>query len=125
MMNKRKRFKQKDMVSYMALAGLKSETVIPNMNRQHPAYIEQVVCTYLEVHPKTLGGVKRTRDIVFARQVIMFLIRRYSTLSLMNIGKRYNKDHTTVIHSLRTINNLMDTDPVVRSKVRHLESEIQ
>lgn len=125
MMNSRKRYKQKDMVSYMALAGLKSETVIPNMNRQHPAYIEQVVCTYLEVHPKTLGGVKRTRDIVFARQVIMFLIRRYSTLSLVNIGKRYNKDHTTVIHSLRTIGNLMETDPVVRSQVRHLESEIQ
>lgn len=125
MMNSSKRYKQKDKVSYMALAGLKTNSVIPNMNRQHPSYIESIVCNYFDVHLSKLSGSRRYRDIVFARQVVMFLMRRYTKMSLKNIGIRYKKDHTTVIHSLRTLNNLMETDPIIRQKVYFLESEIQ
>lgn len=124
MMIKSKRKKDKT-VSYMSLPGLLAETKLPPVRRQHPDYIEAYVTANLNVPINKIKGKTRTREIAFCRQVVMFLIRRYTQLSLKDVGSRYNRDHTTVMHSVRLVGNLMESDPIIRSQVRHLETHIQ
>ncbi len=68
---------------------------------------------YLQLFQKT-----RKREIVEARQIAMFVAStQIKTLSLSKIGEYYNKDHATVIHALKTVNNLCETDHLFKGKV--------
>ena len=60
-----------------------------------------------------------------ARQVAMFLCRELTDLSLVMIGKRFGgRDHSTVLHSIKKIEGLMDGDPVFASRVDGLRKRI-
>ena len=53
----------------------------------------------------------RKREIVVARQVSMYLAKEYTNMSLKSIGSHFGgRDHSTVIHAIQSINNLMETD---------------
>lgn len=67
---------------------------------------------------------KKTADIVTPRQVVMYLSRVLTPLSLPQIAKCINRDHTTLISGARKIQNMMDADPVFRAKVEALREEI-
>lgn len=56
----------------------------------------------------------REQEIVFARQLIMFFAKKMKVGSLSYIGRKFDKDHATVIHSIKTINNYLDTDKYKR-----------
>jgi len=56
----------------------------------------------------------RRIEIVYPRQVAMFLLAHYTALTLKSIAVIFNKDHTTVVHSMQTIDNYIDTDPNVK-----------
>lgn len=119
-----KQLKSTNMISYMGLPGLKGETQLPPVARRTAEYIEYLVSEHYQQHMDKLKGPRRHREATFSRQVIMFLTRRYTHLSLKDVGMRFNRDHTTVIHSVRTINNLMDSDPLIRSEIQHFEKKI-
>lgn len=88
-------------------------------------YILKVVEKYLHVDSDFVTTKNRKRELVFARQVSMYLIFRYSTCSLERIGEVFNgKDHATVLHGKRTIANLMDTDKEVLRQINELERVI-
>lgn len=87
--------------------------------------IEEVVSTYFGVTVRFIQERCRERKNVTARHICMFLMRRYTNLSLKEIGWRFRQDHTTVIHSIRAINNLMETDDEIMRMVQQLELRIQ
>src|SRR5206468_3649831 len=58
----------------------------------------------LAVPKSALSGDLKKTDIVFARQLCMYLISMRTTLSLKRIGQMFNRDHTTVMHSKQVIN---------------------
>jgi len=61
---------------------------------------------------------KRDRELVFVRQLCMAFAKKYSSASLSQIGAYVgDKDHATVLHAIKTISNLYDTDKEVRIKV--------
>lgn len=63
-----------------------------------------VVCSYFGITPKQLKGKSRKGHIVHARQICTFLIRKYTKISKLSLGRVYfNQDHSTVIHSIRLI----------------------
>jgi len=63
-------------------------------------YIQETVAKYFNIDPKDLVGIKRSNDIVFPRQIAMYLCRVVPQLSLPQIGKDFgNRDHTTVMHA--------------------------
>jgi chromosomal replication initiator protein len=68
-----------------------------------------------------IAGKTRYREVVEARMVTAYLLRsdRYLSLSLKQIGRILgNRDHTTIMHSIRHIQDLMDVEPVLADKVR-------
>lgn len=62
----------------------------------------------------------RKSYIVLARMMLMALLRKKMYLSLVTIGKWFNRDHTTVIHAIQTIKDLIDTDENFRCRWEQL-----
>jgi chromosomal replication initiator protein len=77
----------------------------------------------VSVHDLTNGG--RTKQLALARQVAMYMMRRTLRLSLKEIGQLFDgKDHTTVMHAIRKVEELRVTDPGFASRLEKLSRGI-
>ncbi len=77
--------------------------------------IQKAVCEQLDLPQSLLTGKTRKQEIVFARQIAMYLIRELTSTSLKTIGNHFGgRDHTTVMHALSTIESLKDRDDHTR-----------
>ncbi len=89
-------------------------------------YIQKVVCEYFKIEPKVLIAKTRKREIVQARQISMFLSKNYTSASLSVIGAETGgKDHSTVLHSYRTVRNLLETDRNFKNYVDDIERQLK
>jgi len=59
----------------------------------------------------------RKRPVVYVRQLTMYMLTMYTNMNQRKISELFNKDHTTVIHSVQTINDLLCYDEGVKSDV--------
>ena len=80
---------------------------------------------YYEIPFKKLIEITRIRPICEKRQLLHFLAYKYTGLSTIEIGKRTNKDHATVLHSFKVIYNLLETDRHMLSQHNDLCKEIE
>jgi chromosomal replication initiator protein len=70
--------------------------------------IQRVVCEYFQIPDDLLRGKSRKQEIVFSRQIAMFLSKEKTRYSLKSIGLHFGgRDHTTVIHSIQTIYEML------------------
>ena len=89
-------------------------------------YIQKTVCEYFGLDVIALHSKTRKREIVQARQIAMFFSKSMTNSSLSTIGAKIgNKDHATVLHACKTINNLMETDKEFKSQIIEIESQIK
>jgi len=86
--------------------------------------IIDMVCIEFNVSHKVLTGLSRFREIVLPRQIAMFLLRRYTGMSLKHIGTIFNRDHATVIHSCDVVNDLKATDKDYAARLQRLEARV-
>ena len=91
-----------------------------------PAIIVGYICSYFHVDEETLRGQSRSRDVVAARQIAMYLIRRMTNLMRLNdIGKEFgDRDHSTMLHSLDKVESTMRSDPAFAEKVKEITTNI-
>ena len=88
-------------------------------------YIQKVVCDYFDLAIDTMKSKTRKREVVQARQIAMFFAKSMTKSSLATIGMHCGgKDHATVLHACRTVNNLMDTDKRFKAYIEELEKKI-
>ncbi len=79
----------------------------------------------MKVSERQIMGKGRTMEVALARQIVMYLSRELTGSSLINIGRHIGKrDHSTVIHACKTVENKMIEDKEFRLKVDNLKSEI-
>jgi chromosomal replication initiator protein len=89
-------------------------------------YIQKVVCTYYNIGLELLQSKTRKREIVQARQVAMFFSKSMTKSSLATIGSQIGgKDHATVLHACKTVNNLIETDKRFRLQVDEIEKKLK
>ena len=87
-------------------------------------YIQKVVCDYLQLPVETIQNTSRKREIVQARQLSMYFAKKITKSSLAVIGAQCgNKDHATVLHACKQIENLRQTDRYMRAMVDELEKK--
>ena len=65
------------------------------------------VCKFFDIPIKTIKQNSLKREVVECRQFCMFYIREKTALSLDRIGKIFNKDHATVLYSIKNVKNLI------------------
>jgi len=88
-------------------------------------YIQKVVCDYFDLPLDLLKSKTRKREVVQARQLAMYFSKSLTKSSLSNIGIHCGgKDHATVLHACRTVNNLIETDKKFKAQVQDLQKRI-
>ena len=75
-----------------------------------PDNIIKEVCRYFRVEEDQIRGPSRSREILNARQIAMYLIRSMTSLSLDETGKLFKRDHTTALNGITKIENRMKGD---------------
>lgn len=89
-------------------------------------YIQKVVCDYFDLPLEVLKSKTRKREVVQARQLAMYFSKSLTKSSLSNIGIHCGgKDHATVLHACRTVNNLIETDKKFKTYVTEIQKRIQ
>ncbi len=89
-------------------------------------YISKVVCDYFDMTVDALQAKTRKREIVQARQIAMYFSKSLTKYSLASIGAQIgSKDHATVLHACKTVNNLKDTDKNFRQFVEDIEKKLK
>jgi chromosomal replication initiation ATPase DnaA len=103
-----------------------SQSSNPTSNQQQPETTESVVkqiSEYYNLDERIIYEKTRRKEIVKARQMIMFVLREDFNESYPSIGSKLGgKDHTTVIHSYEKIKNDLTTDPVLMKEIAELRS---
>jgi chromosomal replication initiator protein len=88
-------------------------------------FIQKVVCDYFDLPIDLMKSKSRKREVVQARQIAMFFSKQFTKSSLANIGAQCGgKDHATVLHACKTVNNLIETDKQFKAYVDELEKKI-
>ncbi len=89
-------------------------------------YIQKIVCDYFNIPIDLMQSKTRKREIVQARQVAMFFSKSLTKSSLATIGSQIGgKDHATVLHACKTVNNLIDTDKRFRVQIDEIEKKLK
>ncbi len=88
--------------------------------------IQKLVCEYYHVPYEKLMTKTRKREVVLARQITMYLAKKFTKNSLKNIGDHFGGfDHTTVIHSCNTVENLLETDMEYKENLQEVQQKVQ
>jgi len=89
-------------------------------------YIQKIVCDYFNMPVDSLQSSTRKREVVQARQIAMFFSKSLTKSSLASIGSQIgSKDHATVLHACKTVNNLLDTDKQFKIDVEEIEKRLK
>jgi chromosomal replication initiator protein len=88
--------------------------------------IIEVVTDYFRIKIIDIKGKTRLREVVLPRQIAMYLAKEYTPLSLKAIGYHFGgRDHSTVIHAIQTVNDLVDIDRELNKTVKDLKDKFK
>ena len=120
-------------VAYISISGLPMtvENLIPVLNpalenlEASPDTVLQIVAEEFKISLEDLKSISRRREISWARQIGMYLMRQHTDLSLPKIGEEFGgKDHTTVMYSCEKIAQLRTNDSSLGQTLRQLSDRI-
>lgn len=89
-------------------------------------YIQKTVADYFKVSLEQMKSKVKKREIVIPRQVAMYFCKRYTQLTLALIGENFGgRDHSTVIHALESVEDMMKTDVNFKNSVDDLTKKFK
>ncbi len=87
--------------------------------------IQTLVCKFFKISKNEMLSARRSRYLVRPRQVAIYLTKILTSKSLPEIGREFsNRDHTTIIHSVKTIEKLKENDPEMVENINKLKNQI-
>jgi len=89
------------------------------------AEIQRVVASHFELPVESLRGRRRTSGVALARQVAMFVTKQLTTLTLVEIGRRFgNRDHSTVLYACAKVGERIGADPTFATLVDRIRQDL-
>ena len=87
--------------------------------------IQTIVCKFFKISKNEMLSARRSRYLVRPRQVAIYLTKILTSKSLPEIGREFsNRDHTTIIHSVKTVEKLKENDPEMVENINKLKNQI-
>ena len=87
--------------------------------------IQTLVCRFFKISKNEMLSSRRSRYLVRPRQTAIYLTKILTSKSLPEIGREFsNRDHTTIIHSVKTIEKLKEKDPLMVDNINKLKNQI-
>lgn len=88
--------------------------------------IQKVVANHFSLKLSDMTSSSRLKQVAFPRQIAMYLSKQLTSLSFPDIGRKFGgRDHTTVLHSVRKIEELMRDDPNIADEIKFLITSIE
>ncbi len=88
--------------------------------------IQRIVSEHYQIPEDMIRAKTRKQEIALARQISMYLAKKYTNHSLKTIGLHFGgRDHTTVIHAIQCIDNFIKTNKKIRDDIKQLERKIE
>ncbi len=85
----------------------------------------ELVCSQYGVSLEELGSRSRRREISVPRQVAMYLARKHTEDSLVDIGRIFNRNHATVLHAIKVMNQRLRSDGSMQAQLELLSDKVQ
>ena len=87
--------------------------------------IQNVVASYFNLPVQEMLSARRSRSLARPRQIAMYLVKQYTTKSLPDIGRKFsNRDHTTVIHAVKKIDELIKKDTEIKQSIIEIKKKL-
>jgi len=86
---------------------------------------DEIVNTVLEYYGVDIFADTHKREIAFARQVAVYLLWHYTRMKVVAIAALFGRNHSSVSHSVKNVNNLCSGDRSIRMQVIELESKFE
>ena len=88
--------------------------------------IQNIVAVYFNLNIQEMLSPRRSRSLARPRQIAMYLAKKYTTNSLPDIGRKFsNRDHTTVIHAVKKIEELIKNDNEIKHSITEIKKRLQ
>ena len=108
----------------MALVESITKDVIRSERTFTPEYIVEKTSSYYNLTPEDIMGKGKTKSIATARQMATYLMRKLTTLTLEEIGAVLKRDHSTILHSIRKVEESINTDAALSDTIRDITANI-
>ncbi|MBW2466182.1 MAG: chromosomal replication initiator protein DnaA [Deltaproteobacteria bacterium] len=108
----------------MAMAKEVAAEIIGNSQELSAELIRDFIARQFKVSIQDMQSRSRKKTIAFPRQVSMYLARKYTEQGLAEIGKAFNRDHSTVLHSVRVISEAISRNGSIRGQVELLAKKL-
>ena len=87
--------------------------------------IQNIVAVYFNLNIQEMLSPRRSRSLARPRQIAMYLAKKYTTNSLPDIGRKFsNRDHTTVIHAVKKIDELIKNDNEIKHSITEIKKRL-
>ena len=104
---------------------LKDFITYNNNNNINIETIQNVVAAHFNLNLSEMLSARRSRSLARPRQIAMYLAKQHTTNSLPEIGRKFsNRDHTTVIHAVKKIDELLKKDNEIKKKVTEIKKKL-
>lgn len=115
-------FSQNKNFNYWIMPSVSNKKMSPKQRQSLCNEIIEKVCAYYGVSVKDVVGRTRFKEIVMARHMAIYIIRNKVKYKLKATGMLFNRDHTTVIHAIQNINNLLCYDEATINDLKNLQN---
>jgi len=96
-----------------------------NNNNINIETIQNIVAAHFNLNLSEMLSARRSRSLARPRQIAMYLAKQHTTNSLPEIGRKFsNRDHTTVIHAVKKIDELLKKDNEIKKKVTEIKKKL-
>ena len=97
---------------------------VESLNEKLTNDMMKVVCNLTQVDWDQLKGKCRKREMNDVRQTAMWIIRKGTSMSFYDVGKVFNRHHATVLHAVKHVEGLIETDAMYRAGVEQILNHI-
>ena len=88
-------------------------------------FIQNIVASHFNLNIQEMLSVRRSRSLARPRQIAMYFAKQHTTNSLPEIGRKFsNRDHTTVIHAVKKINQLIQDDENIKRNITEIKKSL-
>ena len=109
--------------SSISILGSETRLLFPTTFMNNSGKSVATVCKFFKISKNEMLSSRRSRYLVRPRQIGIFLTKTLTSKSLPEIGREFsNRDHTTIIHSVKTIEKLKEKDPAMVENINKLKN---
>jgi len=109
----------------LAMAKEVARNIVGHRQELSSEVVRDFVARQFKVPVSDLRSKSRKKSITFPRQVAMYLARKHTEQALSDIGSAFNRDHSTVVHSVRVITETISRNGSVRGQIEHLSEKMK